>query len=491
MILVVFLICAPHTHPHSSILVTNATTPTPPATTTFFSSSYPHATTASTSAATKRKSSASTSTSTSSSAAVSSSASKRSKNDSTTSSSSNPTSISNDQSSSYITYRVCLPKDNSTTASLSSKERVKRLFNTSNNLNTRKKNETEDKIVVVLELPSGGNIDRWVVEDSTLTIVLVKHPLMFSAEAIQIAGEDTGFIEDAPDSRRGILRYHACNEAVEAFKTSIIAASAESTKNALERKIEIELEDVVIPESVVEFTYCYDASEDNKMQCVFAYFEFNVGTKTETDSYIKSSAVSFYGDNNNNNNNNAPSNNNNNNNRSTSASNNSSSSSSSRSSSNHNNTNHQSNSSARTSSSSRQTNENDTNSHHSHQNSSTTSAHSASNNLENSEDVTMTEGDEEKEELYARLEAKLREDFEMELELRLKQQKEESSREHRAERSKLLKQVNDQLKSYKKRARENYQKEYSNILNEKKKSWELEKEELIKAAHIEIASIPS
>ncbi len=167
-----------------------------------------------------------------------------------------------------------------------------RLLDPDYNFETTK---TEEKLFVCYEVPSGATVKKYAVEEKKLTIVIIKHPLMFSAKAIHIAGMHTGAITDLPESRRGVLRETGWNQALESF-----ASKFYSGENAfsLERTIEIELEDEVNPESTIHFTYCFKPTKKNPFQCSFAYFEFDVGPKPvhDDDNFTKSGQVFFHGD---------------------------------------------------------------------------------------------------------------------------------------------------------------------------------------------------
>ena len=200
----------------------------------------------------------------------------------------------------YISFKLCLPVDHPTTTTssnrhpLSQHEILDQLLDPAYNLES---NKTEDKTFVCYELPSGGTISKYAIEGDRLQLVIKKHPLMFSATAIHIAGMNTGHITDTPESRRGILRANGWTEALERFKSTI--RSADDTFS-LERTIEIQLEEEVDPKSTVHFTYCFDQTPSGRnrmMQCSFAYFEFNVARKDdeeELDKFITSDGVAFY-----------------------------------------------------------------------------------------------------------------------------------------------------------------------------------------------------
>ena len=412
----------------------------------------------STAGARKRKQSSTTSSSAStgvsSSSSLSSSA-KRSKSSSTESppptQKSSPTTCSDH---SYITYSVRLPIDNSSINSLSAQERVNKLYDRKSR---EEKAKTEEKRIVIMELPSGAKVDRWTVEDSKLTVILKKHPLMFSAEAIQFAGEETGCIVDLPDSKRGILRDNACFEAIEKFKHSI---NAKSSVFSLEKQIEIELEVEVIPESVIEYTYCYDASEQNDyMQCIFAYFEFKVGSKMHSDNFVKSTSVSFYG-NNKDASNNAPG------------------------------SNHTSTSNASSSSSSRSTRSSNINNTSSNANTSSTSNSShgrrKANSLGNDDDGDVDMGLDESE-LRERIAVEVHEELRKELDKHMELEKQRSEQE----KSEFVNQTKSQFKAYKAKTREVYKEKFDTFKQEHVQKYDLmasKYKDSLKVARIEIAS---
>ena len=63
----------------------------------------------------------------------------------------------------------------------------------------------------------------------------------------------------------------------------------------MEEVVTIELEDEVDPDSMIHFVYCFDSTvARNKMQCSFAYFEFNTGSKAEKEKFTALSKVAFH-----------------------------------------------------------------------------------------------------------------------------------------------------------------------------------------------------
>lgn len=193
----------------------------------------------------------------------------------------------------YIKYPLSLPINHFSDSGLSNENILKQILldakSSSQSNGTLLERKIEDKkVVVILELPSGGTVPKYSLENdnSVLTIQIKKHPLQFSAAAIQIAGMETGVIKDEFGSARGQARQLACNKALEPF------FNAKSTKN----QISIDLEAVVDPKSLREFTYCFSTSKENPMQCAIVYFEADLLEEVKTDdadNFTKASSVKF------------------------------------------------------------------------------------------------------------------------------------------------------------------------------------------------------
>lgn len=136
---------------------------------------------------------------------------------------------------------------------------------------------TDSKVIVVLELPSGGGIEEFNVNGNNdlLNVSISKHALMLNPNAIAFAGVKTGTLDrniDGPQTHRGDIRLNECAKALHAFKQRMQITS-DKTKQVIPMSIKLPVP--VAKSTVKHFTYCFDSSEYNQLQYAIAYFEFD------------------------------------------------------------------------------------------------------------------------------------------------------------------------------------------------------------------------
>ena len=116
---------------------------------------------------------------------------------------------------------------------------------------------SESKIIVVLELPSGGAVNRFYIDksnDDVLHLDIMKHSLMLNPDAIAFAGIKSNIFDkstDGPNTHRGCVRLNECAKALHAFKRKMELSNASSKSNIV--TVSINLPEPVSREHIKHF----------------------------------------------------------------------------------------------------------------------------------------------------------------------------------------------------------------------------------------------
>ena len=163
----------------------------------------------------------------------------------------------------------------------------------------------ESKVIVVIELPVGGQVSQYSIghSDDTLEVVILKHSLMLDPKALLFSGIETGMLNahtDGPHTARGGIRLNECSKALKEFKLK----SQKKGKNDDENNkmtLKFQLPDFVNRESLQHYSYCFEKSEDNPLQYSITYFEFDVKDPKEEqeEEKFKTASSMFFSDRNN------------------------------------------------------------------------------------------------------------------------------------------------------------------------------------------------
>ena len=167
--------------------------------------------------------------------------------------------------------------------------------------------KTDSKVVVVLELPSGGAVTKFVVgdNDDTLEVEVQKHTLMLNPKALLFSGIRAGVLDqrtDGPNTARGGIRLSECAKALHKYRSK--EKSRNKNSNTSNKKglnslhLVFDLPDYVERDSVDYYSYCFEQNQYNPLQYAIAYFEFEVkdpnkAEKKEQDKFTTASSMIF------------------------------------------------------------------------------------------------------------------------------------------------------------------------------------------------------
>lgn len=190
----------------------------------------------------------------------------------------------------------------------SEKEKVKALLHNASSFSSGKSHGSsmqhtshlgDSKVIVVLELPSGGEVSQFAVdgdEDNELTVKVNKHQLTFNPHAITFAGISCGILSaktDGPETARGGVRVNECGRALKKMQMD----NKVENNGKFSFPVHIKLPASVDVSSCKHFTHCFDKSEDNPMQQVFSYWEWDVKIDRVQDRFQEGATVTYSGSN--------------------------------------------------------------------------------------------------------------------------------------------------------------------------------------------------
>ena len=174
-----------------------------------------------------------------------------------------------------------------------------------NNQTASTKKEIERKVVVVFELPSGGEVIQYCIGDTddTLEVQVRKHGLMLNPQALLYSGLKVGALDpvkDGPLTNRGGIRLLECSKALQKYTASQKVKQDRGEKNDNNHlSLKFDLPEFVSREKAIAYSYCFD-NDSNKqngrnLQYAIAYFEFKTkeATSTEEEKFTKVSAIHF------------------------------------------------------------------------------------------------------------------------------------------------------------------------------------------------------
>lgn len=143
--------------------------------------------------------------------------------------------------------------------------------------------ETEDKLVLIVQLPSGATVkDVRVLKDGRKFVVTTEaHKLMWNPYVMHKTISESGVIDDAAGSYRSFVREMSLQNAIREWSRSndnIMSTKTEEMKIRLD--VKVNQKQSTIKKSVHNFT----VSNVNKTQLSFAYFEFETFQECEKKS---------------------------------------------------------------------------------------------------------------------------------------------------------------------------------------------------------------
>ena len=172
----------------------------------------------------------------------------------------------------------------------------------------QKEKKTESKVIVVLELPSGGVVSKFVVgdNDDTLEVEVQKHTLMLHPKALLFSGIRAGVLDEAtdgPNTARGGIRLSECAKALREYRArekSHNTTNGKKGQKKLSNSLHLifDLPDYVDRDSVDYYSYCFEQSQNNLLQYAISYFEFDVkdpneAKKKKEDKFTTASSMIF------------------------------------------------------------------------------------------------------------------------------------------------------------------------------------------------------
>ena len=167
----------------------------------------------------------------------------------------------------------------------------------------RNKKKDERKVIVVFELPSGGEVSKYCVgeTDDTLEVQVHKHGLMLNPQALLFSGIKIGAFNlksDGPNTARGGIRLLECSKALRKYRESQQAKQNCGEKNDKDSlSLTFYLPDHVSQKDVNAYSYCFEQKPDpnnRNLQYTIAYFEFHVKEEVvPEDKFNKMSKINF------------------------------------------------------------------------------------------------------------------------------------------------------------------------------------------------------
>ncbi len=90
--------------------------------------------------------------------------------------------------------------------------------------------ETEDKIMILVEIPSGSVLDSFELDDtgSMVKLKFTKHPMSLNPQAVQLVLHRQGVVEDSLNSERGWARRQAMETSLRKVLTKSSSKSVQS-----------------------------------------------------------------------------------------------------------------------------------------------------------------------------------------------------------------------------------------------------------------------
>ena len=150
----------------------------------------------------------------------------------------------------------------------------------------RRHKQDERKIIVVFELPSGGEVKKYCVGETNdrLEVQVQKHGLMLNPQALLFSGIKVGALnvnKDGPNTARGGIRLLECSKALRKYRKSQQLKQSNGENNDENNLVlTFDLPDFVSEENIIAYSYCFeqkaDPGKDRNHQYTIAYFEFDV-----------------------------------------------------------------------------------------------------------------------------------------------------------------------------------------------------------------------
>ena len=191
---------------------------------------------------------------------------------------------------------------------------LKNIMTQNSGKNVASKKKHERKVVVVFELPSGGEVTQYCIGDTddTLEVQVRKHGLMLNPQALLYSGLKVGALDpakDGPLTNRGGIRLLECSKALQKYTMSQKVKQDRGEKNDENHlSLKFNLPDFVSKDKAIAYSYCFEKDRQNgrSLQYAIAYFEFQTkeATSTQGEKFTKISSIHFSDSNNSSNNSN-------------------------------------------------------------------------------------------------------------------------------------------------------------------------------------------
>ena len=168
---------------------------------------------------------------------------------------------------------------------------------------TNQKNDS--KVIVVLELPVGGQVSRYSIGDTddTLEVEILKHSLMLNPKALLFSGIQAGILDeltDGPTTARGGIRLNECAKALRVYHSKSTwknRNSGENEQQANKMTVSFKLPEFVNRDVFKHYSYCFEKSVDNPLQYSITYFEFDIkDPKEKEDNTFRKAATMYFSD---------------------------------------------------------------------------------------------------------------------------------------------------------------------------------------------------